>query len=417
MPVPAGAAPASPSSPAEGRASSPVAAGAEEAEEGVQLLGLPQPAGQGAEPQDPLDLVICEYLELVRRGEQISPDEFASRFPKRADEIRELLQAAALMESWRVSREQAAALRELPPLASQPDVGGCRLVRELGRGGMGVVYEAVVLATGERVALKLMSLRYASDLFRARFRQEARVTARLRHPHIVPVHTFGEEQGWCYYTMRLIDGLPLDKVIARLAATGQVTEADLWQGPSTLGLPGRAPQVLLSRANWSALAEIIAQAAAGLAYAHEQAILHRDIKPGNLMLDHAGQVLVTDFGVALDWETRLTRGRVHWAGTLAYLAPEVLEGRADERSDIYSLGATLYELCTLVPAYRAPTNEELVELVGAANPCRPRQLFPALPVELERIILRAMARVPAQRYRSALEFEGALRAFARQSLS
>lgn len=386
-------------------------------EEGVQLHGLPQPVGQGAEPQDPLDLVISEYLELVRRGEQVSPDEFASRFPKRAEEIRELLQAAALMESWRVSREQSAALRELPPLASQPDVGGCRLVRELGRGGMGVVYEAVVLATGERVALKLMSLRYASELFRSRFRQEARVTARLRHPHIVPVHTFGEEHGWCYYTMRLIDGLPLDKVIARLAATGQLTEAELCQGPSTLGLRGRAPQVLLSRSNWSALAGIVAQAAAGLAYAHEQAILHRDIKPGNLMLDHAGQVLVTDFGVALDWETRLTRGRVHWAGTLAYLAPELLEGRADERSDIYSLGATLYELCTLVPAYRAATNEELIELVGAANPRRPRQVVPALPVELERIILRAMARSPAQRFRSALEFQGALQAFARQSLS
>jgi len=401
-----------------GRGAAPVdpLPSAHETEE-VEWLGLPQPVGQGAESQDPLDLIISEYLELVRRGQPVSPEDFASRFPRRAGEIRELLQAAALMESWRIAREQTAALRERPPLESQPDVGGCRLVRELGRGGMGVVYEAVVLATGERVALKLMSLRYASDLFRARFRQEARVTARLRHPHIVPVHSFGEEHGWCYYTMRLIEGLPLDQVIARLAGNGQVTDSELCRGPATLGLHGPRPQVVLSRSNWSVLARLIAQAASGLAHAHEQAILHRDIKPANLMLDRGGQLLITDFGVALDWETRLTRGKVHWAGTLAYLAPEMLEGRADERSDIYALGATLYELCTLKPAYRAATTEQLLELVSAANPRRPRQVIPTLPIELERIILRAMARSPAQRFRSARELQQALESFSRQSLS
>jgi serine/threonine protein kinase len=157
------------------------------------------------------------------------------------------------------------------------------------------------------------------------------------------------------------------------------------------------------------------QAASALDYAHEQAVLHRDIKPANLLLDHQGVVYITDFGVAIDWDSLLTRQPLQLAGTLAYVAPEQLEGRADERSDVYALGVTLYELCTLTPAYRAATNEALLELVRAANPTRPRQLVPTMPAELERILLQAMARQPRQRFQSAVGLRSALLEFVKQS--
>jgi serine/threonine protein kinase len=392
----------------------------------AEIFGLPRAAPQAKQPvADPLDLAVTEFLDALRAGRQPSIDEFASRFPKRATEVRELLSVAAAMESWKIGKEQTRALKELPTTdASLPDIGGCRLIRELGRGGMGVVYEGVVLATGERVAVKLMSWRYSSEIIRKRFQQEARVARRLRHPNIVPVSDFGEEQGWCYYVMPLIEGMPLDRVIDLLKGPqGSVSASEIrrdfhstWPTSRAAGQAAEAPPArVLTRHAWTAIAKMGIQAASALDYAHEQAVLHRDIKPANLLLDHQGVVYITDFGVAIDWDSLLTRQPLQLAGTLAYVAPEQLEGRADERSDVYALGVTLYELCTLTPAYRAATNEALLELVRAANPTRPRQLVPTMPAELERILLQAMARQPRQRFQSAVGLRSALLEFVKQS--
>jgi serine/threonine protein kinase len=268
-----------------------------------------------------------------------------------------------------------------------------------------------------------MSWRYSSEIIRKRFQQEARVARRLRHPNIVPVSDFGEEQGWCYYIMPLIEGMPLDRVIDLLKGPqGSVSAAEIrqdyhstWPTSRGAGQAAAAPPArVLTRHAWTAIAKMGIQAASALDYAHEQAVLHRDIKPANLLLDHQGMVYITDFGVAIDWDSLLTRQPLQLAGTLAYVAPEQLEGRADERSDVYSLGVTLYELCTLTPAYRAPTNEALLELVRLANPPRPRQLVPTMPVELERILLQAMARQPRQRFQTAVGLRAALLEFVKQ---
>ncbi len=389
----------------------------------AEIFGLPRVtshAHHGA--SDPLDLAVTEFLKALREGKHPSVDEFASRFPKRSNEVRELLSVAAAMESWKTGREQANALRNLPATNDLSDIGGCRLIRELGRGGMGVVYEAVVLETGLRVAVKLMTWRYSNDTIRKKFQQEARVTARLRHPNIVPVYDFGEDQGWCYYIMQLVEGLPLDRVIDLLRTpAGAVSSEEIRKGFHTEGATtatsssasGSSPRVL-SRDGWTAIAKIGIQAATALGYAHEEAVLHRDIKPANLLLDHLGTVYVADFGVAIDWDSILTRQPLQLAGTLAYIAPEQLDGRADERSDLYSLGVTLYELCTLTPAFRADSNSALLELVRAANPKRPRILAPKIPAELERILLKSMARIPAQRFQSAVELRGALVRFVKE---
>ncbi|HBH51760.1 MAG TPA: hypothetical protein DDY91_07700 [Planctomycetaceae bacterium] len=400
----------------------------DDGEASAEIFGLPRATPGSRQPvADPLDIAVTEFLDALRAGRQPSIEEFASRFPKRATEVRDLLTVAAAMESWKVGKEQTRALSELPTTDnSLRDIGGCRLVRELGRGGMGVVYEGVVLATGQRVAVKLMSWRYSSEIIRKRFQQEARVARRLRHPNIVPVSDFGEEQGWCYYIMPLIEGMPLDRVIDLLKSPhGSVSAAEIrqdfhstWPDSRAAGNAAQAPPSrVLTRNAWTAIAKMGIQAASALDYAHEQAVLHRDIKPANLLLDHQGVVYITDFGVAIDWDSLLTRQPLQLAGTLAYVAPEQLEGRADERSDVYSLGVTLYELCTLTPAYRAATNEALLELVRAANPPRPRHLVPSMPADLERILLHSMARQPRQRYQSAVDLRAALLEFVKQSRS
>jgi serine/threonine protein kinase len=218
--------------------------------------------------------------------------------------------------------------------------------------------------------------------------------------------------------------MPLDRVIDLLKGPqGSVSASEIrrdfhstWPTSRAAGQAAEAPPArVLTRHAWTAIAKMGIQAASALDYAHEQAVLHRDIKPANLLLDHQGVVYITDFGVAIDWDSLLTRQPLQLAGTLAYVAPEQLEGRADERSDVYALGVTLYELCTLTPAYRAATNEALLELVRAANPTRPRQLVPTMPAELERILLQAMARQPRQRFQSAVGLRSALLEFVKQS--
>lgn len=389
----------------------------------AEIFGLPRVTSPAPHKvQDPLDLAVTEFLDALRAGKHPSVDEFASRFPKRATEVRELLSVAAAMESWKAGREQAQAMRAMPADSELQDIGGCRLVRELGRGGMGVVYEGVMLESGQRVAIKLMSWRYSGDTIRRKFEQEVRVTSRMRHPNIVPVFGYGEDQGWCYYIMQLVEGLPLDQVIDLLKTPiGAVSSAEIRRhfhpemiGKGDLALSAATSPRVLVRNGWTAIAKIGIQAAAALGYAHEQAVLHRDIKPANLLLDHLGTVYVADFGVAIDWDSLMTRQPLQLAGTLAYLAPEQLDGRADERSDLYSLGVTLYELCTLAPAYRAETNAALLDLVRAANPKRLRLLAPTIPVEFERILLKAMARIPAQRYQSAAELKVALIRFVKE---
>jgi serine/threonine protein kinase len=305
---------------------------------------------------------------------------------------------------------------------------------------MGVVYEAEQHPSGRRVAVKVLPWRFPkSSLWREQFEQEARTASRLQHPHIVPVYEFGEQDGWCYYVMRLVEGVGLDRLIRLLREGDGSISADqvrrLFKGEMEKGTgvfsTGNRPdstsratektpvpfsgERILRRDAWPQLVKIGIQVAQALRHAHQQGTLHRDIKPANLLVDSAGSVWVTDFGVAVHADDWIKSAEPDVAGTLRYLAPEQWDGRVDVRSDIYSLGVTLYELLTLQPAFDAADRRALMKQLREVAPPRPRSVNPAIPRDLERIVLKAMAREPDERHRSVDELMGELIDFNRRS--
>ncbi len=335
-------------------------------------------------------------------------------------------------------------------------LGEYRLVREVGRGGMGVVYEAVQENLGRHVALKVLPFSGAADAHRLeRFRREARAAANLHHTHIVPVFGVGEQDGVHYYAMQFIQGQGLDSVLHELRRLRGPPEADaappsrqrpdlsagiaasLVKGSfagsvaarpaggdgSTNRGPGDATPTRGSSSDLGAqvaqsdgsyfrgVARLAAQAAEALAYAHAQGVLHRDIKPSNLLLDTQGTLWVTDFGLAKVEGTDELTSPGDVVGTLRYMAPERFRGQADARGDLYSLGLTLYELATRRPAFAAVERAQLLDRVQHEEPARPRRLDPGLPRDLETIILKATAKEPAGRYQTAAELAEDLRLF------
>ena len=303
-----------------------------------------------------------------------------------------------------------------------PEVPGFRILRELGRGGMGVVYEAIELPLNRRVALKVLpSILTSHGLAAERFRREARSAARLHHTNIVPIFGVGPGVGVLYYAMQLIDGESLDRVIARLRGSSVDDEATTrLQAPA--GPRGLRPDdttdeharaVLPGPGRDREAARIGLQVAQALAYAHEQGILHRDIKPANLMIDARGVTWVTDFGLAkafdADGDDLTASGDV--VGTLRFLAPERFAGRSDPRSDIYALGITLYELLTLRPAFEGADRARLLEQVLQGELRHPRQIDRGISRDLETVVLKAIARDPGRRYASAADLAEDLRRF------
>ncbi len=338
-----------------------------------------------ADGRDPLDLLAEQFAARCRRGERPDVESFVSLYPELAGELRELLPQVARLEELKQARQGDA-----PPVAAPERLGDYRIVREVGRGGMGIVYEAEQVSLGRRVAVKVLPRHCLLDPRKlGRFRREAQAAARLHHTNIVPVFGVGEADGLHYYVMQLIDGRGLNEVLEELRRSGS--------------LPGLAQA---RRAAGMAL-----QAAEALAYAHAQGTLHRDVKPANLLLDAKDTVWVADFGLAkATGQADLTdTGDV--VGTLCYLAPEVLEGRGDARSDVYSLGLTLYELLTLRSPFGGACPAELLQRVTTTDPPRPRALNPAIPHDLETIVLKATTRDPAQRYASAAALADDLRRF------
>ncbi len=282
---------------------------------------------------------------------------------------------------------------EHPVYVSPPaDVlGDFQLGREIGRGGIGVVYEARQLSLGRRVALKVLppSSRLDPRQLR-RFENEAQAAAALQHPNIVPVFAYGHECGVPYLAMRLIEGRNLAEVIRDVRErTGR-------------GLPPRE------------VAELGRQAAEGLDYAHRHDVLHRDIKPSNFLVDADQRLWIADFGLArVRGDSDLTAsGDV--LGTLRYLSPEQAKGRrgaVDGRSDVYGLGATLYELLTLRPVFEGDDRAELLLRIVSEEPRFSRKLDSAIPLDLRTIVLKALAKDPAERYATAGELAGDLALF------
>ncbi len=271
-------------------------------------------------------------------------------------------------------------------------LGEYQLIEELGRGGMGIVYSAHQQTLNRPVAVKLLPMAAMLEpKYLERFRNEARAAANLEHPNIVPVYTVGEEGGIHYYSMRWIDGSSLDQriLVHRQNATSPRTAAALLQ---------------------------FANVADALHATHEFGIVHRDIKPSNLLLDHAGKLWVADFGLARFQDERALTGTGEMIGTMRYMSPEQALGRSefvDHRTDIYSLGATLYELFTGQPAVPGEEGPSLLRTIAAQAPVRLRKLRPDLPRDLQTVLDKAMARHRDDRYETAAELAQDLRRVAR----
>jgi len=444
-----------------------------------------RPKSSAVETQDSpndstLGRLIDELTQKLHAGEMVDLQAYVAQYPEHAEELSRMLPALKRLADLGRSDAQAessggfsAALGSNGE-ASGGVLGDFRLLREVGRGGMGVVYEAEQVSLRRRVALKVLPLAGALDSKQLqRFQIEAQAAACLHHTHIVPVHAVGCERGVHYYAMQFIEGHSLAELIKELrrlegldpankpaAHVADISTSTLAAvlisgrfaaqtgGPGHQGStaapgdhppdrtefqaappssrrepaamrpgPGSVPSSsssTRSRDYIRTVAQFGMQVAEALDYAHTRGILHRDIKPGNLLLDEPGQLWVTDFGLAqIQSNPGLTlTGDI--LGTLRYMSPEqalAKRGVIDGRTDIYSLGVTLYELLTLRPAVDGQDRQEILRRIAEAEPVPPRKLNPAVPRDLETILLKAVAKEPSGRYATAKELADELRRF------
>lgn len=411
---------------------------------------------------DAVGEITDEFLARIQRGERPEVEEYARRHPALAGMLRQILPALEVLrkESAGEGSGRGASDGGVEPGKA---LGDFQLIREIGRGGMGIVYEAQQISLRRRVALKILPFAAALDAKRLeRFRNEAQAAARLHHSHIVPVHSVGCERGVYYYAMQYIEGRSLAEVIRELrrlkygrdgsgANADRSSEADFvvdflpghWRTPRSSDLlggggercgpeealrcqPGSGSAAATQTAGRLSTAQTVPagsphirtavewgiQAAEALEHAHSFDVVHRDIKPANLLIDARGQLWVTDFGLArMRDETGVTVSG-DFVGTFLYSSPEQVlghRGAVDSRTDVYSLGATLYELLTLQPAVRSVQREKILHEIAHDDPTPPRQINRALPTDLETILLKALAKDPAQRYQTARELADDLR--------
>src|SRR5438477_10724567 len=257
------------------------------------------------------------------------------------------------------------------------ELGDYELLEEIGRGGQGVVFRARQKSLNRTVALKVISLgQWASKAHLKRFRLEAEAAAHLEHPGIVPIHEVGERDGSCYFSMKFIEGGQLDEVSKR-------------------------EPIPIRRA-----VELIANVARTVHYEHEHVILHRDIKPGNILLDTKGEAHLTDFGLArlVESESSVTH-TLDVLGTPSYMAPEQAIGNnaaVSSTTDVYGLGAVLYQLLTSQPPFAGGATYETIKLLLDTEPRQPRLLNPKIDRDLSTICLKCLQKDPKRRYPSAL---------------
>ncbi len=411
-----------------------------------------------------------EFIERLRLGQKPSVEGYALANPELADDIRLAFPALLTIDELKPASGDVTGHFDVAAVVVRGTkldrLGDFRVLREAGRGGMGVVYEAEQESLGRRVALKVLAAHAISDPAQVkRFEREARAAAQLHHTNIVPVFGVGEQDGLHYYAMQFIAGLGLDAVIeevkrlrnvstesdavtrgaflegtdgggptAAAIARSLVTECFTVAAPmqddlSTIGSECQEASVQRPRVEpgshssdvalgasgmssgsgsdsryWRSVARVGLQVAQALEYAHNQGIFHRDIKPSNLLLDGQGTVWVADFGLAKAAEGEDLTHTGDIVGTIRYMAPERFHGQCDGRSDIYALGLTLYEMVGLCPAFEQKARQALIRQVMEEEPPRLRKLDPLVPRDLETVIQKAIAREPTSRYATAGAF-------------
>lgn len=403
--------------------------------------------------------IIEEYLARAEEtGRAPELNAFLTEFPGFGDELRTALEGLALMNGLLSSGSSHSRVHSIlgPESANQTmlkpgtSLAGYRIVRELGRGGMGVVYEAVHVDLDRPVALKILKP-WSGGSARRRFLNEARTSAALHHTNIVPVFDVGQSGETTYYAMQKIDGEGLDRHIRRLrgepiADQGPDSASDTTlkrensrtktahdfdgNNPSTQPAGPHSITVGQAQSDFSAdhhkikpyaspwpgfdrwVAQVGSQAAMALDYAHKRQVIHRDIKPSNLILDKIGNIWVADFGLALRLDDPgLSRGD-GVLGTPRYTSPEQAARKVvDHRTDIYSLGATLYELITGRPPFDGESSDEVIRKILGESPVAPRLIDPRISRDFETIILKAMARRPEDRYATGAELADDLQRF------
>jgi WD40 repeat protein/serine/threonine protein kinase/tetratricopeptide (TPR) repeat protein len=426
--------------------------------------------------EDPrLAQALEEYILALETGAVPDRQRFVARHADIADVLVECLEGLEFI------RTAAGQVREPAPdnppgsqdsaavVHPEGPLGDYRLVREVGRGGMGVVYEAVQISLGRRVALKVLPFAAALDAKQLqRFKNEAQAAAHLQHQNIVPVYGVGCERGVHYYAMQFIDGQTLAALIHELRQSAGLQAADpaavrspasslaselaagRWAparsgavpageqtGPYSPGpdapvgqvsnlpeIPGKLetcptaetatpPVAALSTepgtknpAFFRTVANLGVQAAEALEHAYQLGVVHRDIKPANLLVDTRGNLWITDFGLAHCQSQAGLTMTGDLVGTLRYMSPEQALAKrvlVDHRTDVYSLGATLYELLTLEPVFDGRDRQELLRQIAFEEPRPLRRLNKSVPAELETIVLKAMEKNPAERYGTAQE--------------
>jgi serine/threonine protein kinase len=373
--------------------------------------------------------IIEELTHKLQSGEPIEEEQYFAEYPDHAERLRRLMPTLRVMADIGV----APGDHHGDENESKPSIGllgDYRLIREIGRGGMGIVYEAQQISLNRRVAIKVLPFAAVLDSKQLqRFKNEALAAAQLDHPNIVHIYFVGCERRVHYYAMQYIEGQTLDDIIRELRAANE-RRATASLGGSRGGWPtcGAAAGYALAAAAKSAsierttgpvaffrtVAHLGICAAEALDHAHQLGIVHRDIKPSNLLLDIRGSLWITDFGLARFGTDPSLTTTGELLGTLRYMSPEQAVGKpalVDHRADIYSLGATLYELATLEPAFSGVDRAEILRKIALDEPRRPCRLNPQFSRDLETILLKAMEKDPAGRYGSAHELADDLRRF------
>lgn len=339
--------------------------------------------------------LLDQYLADLEAGKRPDRARLVAAHPELATQLEPALDGLDFIHRAKNPSEQA-------PL----QLGDFRLIREVGRGGMGVVYEAEQISLRRRVAVKVLRFgAVADETAMQRFQREAETVAHLHHTNIVPIYAIGADEGVRYYAMQFIEGRDL----AELVRGGSGPAATVAPAEARADEPTGPGQVTPRN-----IAEWGLQAAEALAHAHQRGVIHRDIKPSNLILDRDGRIWLTDFGLARRVDDVALSVVGALLGTPRYMSPE--QARAsrdpvDHRTDIYSLGATLYELTTRRPIFEATSPHEVITQILNAAPCPPSLVVPDVPRDFETIIMKCLAKEPRCRYGTAQALADDLRAF------